>query len=72
LTSQLAFAAEDCATAYADPRYEGSRPPLSRVSIASDSVFRNNTPEQIAQATAALTGNTDGFTAAVTVPVLRA
>jgi protocatechuate 3,4-dioxygenase beta subunit len=66
LIAQLAFSDADCQTAYADPRYEASRGPLSRISFSSDNVFRDNSAEQLTQQTAILTGGV----ARVTVPVL--
>lgn len=66
LIAQLAFSEADCQAAYADPRYEASRGPLSRISLASDMVFRDNSPEQLIQQAAVMSGGV----ARVTVPVL--
>lgn len=57
LTSQFALPADAAAAVYADSRYADSLRNLGRVDVASDMIFGNNTPEQIAQQTLAVTGS---------------
>jgi protocatechuate 3,4-dioxygenase beta subunit len=70
LVAQIAFEGEALKALYAaDPRYAGSVGPLDRISLASDNVFRDNTPEQIAQQTLKLSGDGTGLSGALVVPV---
>lgn len=65
-TSQLAFPADACASAYGAPGYETSVSNLSRLSLESDMVFADGVGQQIA----ATTGDTSkGFTAILDVAV---
>ncbi|MGD9527398.1 intradiol ring-cleavage dioxygenase [Pseudonocardia sp.] len=65
-TSQLAFPQEACAAVYATAGYEQSVENLSRITLASDTVFSDGVEEQMA----AMTGSVgSGYTAALTVPV---
>lgn len=71
LTAQIALPQAQMAQVYdADPRYAASTGNLTRVSIASDNVFGDNTQAQIAQQTLAMTGSVqNGYEGAVTIPV---
>lgn len=69
LTSQFALPADVCKQVYdAVPGYEASISNLSRISIERDNVFRDNSDDEVAMMTPAVSGNpTDGYTADVTV-----
>jgi protocatechuate 3,4-dioxygenase beta subunit len=71
LTSQLALPADVCAEAYAaSPDYTASVRNLTRISIASDNVFRDNSDDEMTMMTPAVTGNpADGYAAEVTVGI---
>ena len=67
VTSQVALPEPMCAAAYAEPGYERSVPELSRLSLAGDSVFRDDGGvRQLATVTGDVAG---GFRARLTVPV---
>jgi protocatechuate 3,4-dioxygenase beta subunit len=72
LTSQFALPVEPLVQVYAsDPRYPTSQSNLARLSLAADMVFGDNTAEQIAAQTLAMTGDlTAGFGASGQVGVL--
>jgi protocatechuate 3,4-dioxygenase beta subunit len=58
LTSQLALDGAVSAAIYAaDPRYAASVPALSRLTLAGDGVFRNNSATEMAAMTAATSGD---------------
>ncbi|MFM2357185.1 MAG: hypothetical protein RLZZ528_2921 [Pseudomonadota bacterium] len=70
LIAQIAFDGPALMALYqADPRYAESTGPLGRVSLSSDMVFRDNSPEQIAQQTLALTGDGNGLAGSLVVPI---
>ena len=70
LTSQFAFPADVCAEAYKTAGYEESIPAFERISIDSDNVFRDNSDDEMAMMTPAITGNvTEGYVAEVTVGI---
>ncbi|MGQ0565672.1 MAG: dioxygenase family protein [Gemmobacter sp.] len=71
LISQVALPEAAMASVYAtDARYAASVATLRGVTMARDMVFRDNTPEQIAAQTMAMTGDAAaGFTATATVGV---
>jgi protocatechuate 3,4-dioxygenase beta subunit len=71
LTSQFAFPETEVAAVYAaDVRYPASKDNLTRISLASDNVFGDNTAEQIAVQTVAMTGDvTAGYAGQVTVGI---
>jgi protocatechuate 3,4-dioxygenase beta subunit len=71
LTSQFAMPQDACKAVYdATPGYEASISNLTRISIDSDNVFRDNSDDEMTMMTPALTGNvTDGYVAEVTVGV---
>lgn len=71
LISQIAMPQAVCATVYADTStYPSSATNLSRITIASDNVFGDNTAAQIAQMTAAVTGsNSVGYVATNTIGI---
>ena len=70
LTSQIPLPVTDCEAVYATAAYAGSAPYFARTSIAKDSVFRDNSPEQMAAATPALSGSADaGFEGTLTIGV---
>lgn len=71
LTAQIALPEGDSADVYdADSRYSNGARNLGRISIASDNVFGDNSEEQIAQQTLALTGDpTSGYAGTVTIPI---
>jgi protocatechuate 3,4-dioxygenase beta subunit len=74
LTSQFALPADVCQTVYGSaPGYDESVAYLSSLSLASDGIFRGNTPEQIAAQTIAMTGNpAEGYSGAVMVGIRNA
>lgn len=66
-TSQLALPEADCATVYADARYDGSARNLSGITLASDNVFGEDSGErQLATVTG---GVGTGYVAALAVGV---
>ncbi|MGE3286215.1 MAG: intradiol ring-cleavage dioxygenase [Pseudonocardia sp.] len=65
-TSQLAFPQEACDAVYATAGYERSVANLSRITLASDTVFSDGVGEQLATMTGSVGS---GYTAALTVPV---
>ena len=68
LTSQWAFEAAACKSLYdAGGAYAGSTANLSRLSLASDGIFADSTPEQLAAQTLKVTGGAAGGYAATTV-----
>lgn len=71
LTAQIALPEEECAAVYAaDSRYSNGTNNLGRVTIASDNVFGDNTEDEIAQQTLALTGDpTSGYVGTVMIPI---
>lgn len=71
LTAQIAMPEADCAAVYAaDPRYSNGTANLGRISIATDNVFNDNTAEEIAQQTMALSGDpVAGYAGTVTIVV---
>lgn len=71
LTAQIALPEAESAAVYAaDSRYSNGTRNLGRISIATDNVFSDNSAEQVAQQTLALTGAPEsGYTGAVTIPI---
>lgn len=71
LTSQFAFPADACNALYnAGGAYSGSSKNLGQLSIGSDGVFRDSTPEQLAAQTLKLSGNAvAGYKSAVVIGV---
>lgn len=71
LTAQIALPEMAAAEVYkTDTRYTDSLQNLRRVSIPSDNVFRDNTPQQLAQQTLSMSGDPeDGYTGTLTIPV---
>lgn len=71
LTAQIAMPEAESATLYAaDARYSNGTRNLGRITIASDNVFSDNTDEQIAQQTLAVTGSpTAGYVGTLTIPI---
>lgn len=71
LTAQIAMPEAECSDVYAkDSRYPSSSANLSRITIASDNVFGDNTADQIAQQTLAVTGDVSStLTGTVTIPI---
>lgn len=69
LTSQLALPNVADSAVYADQSaYPGSAANLSRVSLTSDNVFGDNTPQQVAAQTLRMTGSpATGYKAAATI-----
>jgi protocatechuate 3,4-dioxygenase beta subunit len=69
LTSQIALPEAEAAALYAaDARYAASKANLRATSLASDMVFRDNSPEQIAAQTMAVSGDAPaGYQGKVTV-----
>jgi protocatechuate 3,4-dioxygenase beta subunit len=72
LISQFALPADACKTAYAGGgAYAASLPNLERVSLENDGIFADNTPEQVAAQTMAITGDAAaGFKGKVTVGIV--
>lgn len=71
LTAQIALPEADCADVYAaDSRYANGTRNLGRISLSSDNVFKDNSADEIAQQTLALTGEpqTD-YAGTLTIPV---
>jgi protocatechuate 3,4-dioxygenase beta subunit len=73
LVSQLAMPAAACQTVYAGATgYTSSATNLSRITLASDNVFGDNSSAQIAQQTPVMTGSVDaGYTATATIGLAR-
>jgi protocatechuate 3,4-dioxygenase beta subunit len=71
LTAQIAMPEAEASTVYAtDARYPSGTTNLSRISIATDNVFSDNTADQIAQQTLDLSGSpAGGYTGTLTIPV---
>lgn len=71
LTAQIALPQAESAAVYAaDARYSNGTANLGRISLDRDMVFRDNTEDQIAQQTLALTGDvSSGFAGTVTIPI---
>lgn len=70
LTSQIALPDADLQPIYAqDPRYAASLPALTAVTLESDMVFGDNSAQERAQQTLALTGTPDALSGTVTVPL---
>ena len=71
LTAQIALPEDESAAVYAaDARYSNGTANLGRISLDRDMVFRDNTEDQIAQQTLALTGDViSGFAGTVTIPI---
>ncbi|HYD05656.1 MAG TPA: intradiol ring-cleavage dioxygenase [Reyranella sp.] len=71
LISQFALPEDACKAVYdATPGYEASVSNLTRISIDSDNVFRDNSDDEMTMMTPTLTGNvTDGYVAEVTVGI---
>jgi len=65
-TSQLAFPEDVCDTVYASEGYEGSVANLRRLSLDTDSVFRDGHDQQLASVKGSVE---EGFTASLTVAV---
>ncbi len=73
LISQFALPGDICAAAFAaDPRYLQSAANLGAVTLGSDMVFADNTAEQIAAQTLAVTGDpVAGYLAIATVGIVK-
>lgn len=70
LVSQMALPRDACTAVYSGSGYGSSLSNLSRVTIASDNVFSNNTSAQIAAQTLSMTGGAAaGYAASVVVGV---
>lgn len=71
LTSQIALPRDVCSTVYNGATgYSSSVTNLSRVTIASDGIFGDNTSAQMAAMTAAMSGSVaDGYTGTLTIGV---
>jgi protocatechuate 3,4-dioxygenase beta subunit len=71
LTAQIALPEAESAAVYAaDARYSNGTQNLERITIATDNVFSDNSEEQIAQQTLALTGDpATGYVGTVTIAV---
>jgi protocatechuate 3,4-dioxygenase beta subunit len=71
LTAQIAMPEAESATLYAaDARYSNGAANLARTSLGGDMVFGDNSAEEIAQQTMALTGDaTTGYRGTVTIAV---
>ena len=71
LTAQIALPKAESAAVYAaDARYSNGTANLGRISLDRDMVFRDNTEDQIAQQTLALTGDVStGYAGTVTIPI---
>jgi protocatechuate 3,4-dioxygenase beta subunit len=72
LISQFAFAKADCEAVYAaNSAYAASPAALAELSLESDGIFRDNTPEQLAAQTLKLTGSSDkGYAATAKIGIL--
>ncbi|KKB09946.1 hypothetical protein [Devosia chinhatensis] len=73
LTAQMALPEAECAALYAaDGRYANGVANLGRISIASDNVFGDNSAEEIAQQTLALSGDpSSGYVGTITIAIDR-
>jgi protocatechuate 3,4-dioxygenase beta subunit len=73
LISQFALSADVCKVQYeSDAAYSSSQAAFGSLSLASDGIFANNTPEQLAAQTLNITGDSAaGYKAMVTVGLLR-
>lgn len=73
LTSQFAMPAAICQVVFADTAtYPSSTSNFSRVSLASDGIFGDNTAAQIAQQTPTFTGSpSDGYAATALIGIAR-
>jgi protocatechuate 3,4-dioxygenase beta subunit len=70
LISQIALPAAINAAVYATSTYSSSVGPYSRISLASDNVFGDNTSAQLAQQTASLSGSTSaGYSGTVVIGI---
>lgn len=71
LTAQIALPEAESGAVYAsDSRYSNGTENLSRTTIASDNVFSDNSEDQLAQQTVALTGDPQsGYKGTLTIPV---
>ncbi len=71
LTAQIAVPEAEAAAVYAaDPRYSNGSTNLGRITIPTDMVFGDNSAEELAQQTLALTGNpTNGYKGTLTIPI---
>ncbi len=72
LTAQVAFPEHEIGPIYeaAPSDYAASTRNLARTSFARDGIFRDNTPEELAQQTVALSGSAaSGFGGRVTIPI---
>ena len=71
LTAQIALPEADSAAIYAaDARYSNGTVNLGRITIATDNVFSDNSAEEIAQQTLAMTGDpASGYAGTVTIAV---
>ncbi|MBL8272159.1 intradiol ring-cleavage dioxygenase [Steroidobacter sp.] len=71
LTSQIALPRDVCSTVYSGATgYSSSVTNLSRVTLASDGIFGDNTAAQLAAMTAAMSGSVaDGYTGTLTIGV---
>lgn len=71
LTAQIALPDMAAAEIYkTDARYADGIRNLRRVSMPADTVFRDNTPQQLAQQTLSMSGDPeDGYTGTLTIPV---
>jgi protocatechuate 3,4-dioxygenase beta subunit len=70
LTSQLALDGEVAAAVYSDARYGDSAANLAAQTLASDNVFADNSPGELAVMSPAVTGSTaDGYSMTATIAV---
>lgn len=71
LTAQIALPEAPCAAVYAaDPRYSNGTANLGRITVATDNVFRDNSDEEIARQTLAMTGDpVGGYAGTVTISI---
>lgn len=71
LTAQIALPEAESAAVYAaDGRYTNGTQNLGRITIASDNVFADNSADEIAQQTLALSGDpASGYVGTVTIPI---
>lgn len=71
LTAQIALPEAEAAAVYAaDARYSNGTTNLGRITIATDNVFSDNSAEEIAQQTLAITGDPlTGYAGTLTIPV---
>ncbi len=71
LTAQMALTEADAAAVYSqDARYPNGTRNLGRTSLSKDNVFSDNSAEQIAQQTIAMTGSpATGYNGTLTIPI---